>query len=199
LGQKIQKLNQDSGGILDELKLWGRLDRQLRGQDQPKISLKRFFLAQRLEDVLRQASRRMQILSSGRFTLKRSQTTVRTKAAQTGLDLLVEDSYTGTERTVNSLSGGQLFLASLSMALGLADVVQARSGAIRLDTLFIDEGFGSLDDETLQLAMKVLNDLREGRMVGVISHVAELKRQIDTRIEVTEAETGSKVTLTVGE
>jgi exonuclease SbcC len=88
-----------------------------------------------------------------------------------------------------------MFLASLSMALGLADVVQARSGGIRLDTLFVDEGFGSLDDDTLQVALKVLNELREGRMVGVISHVSELKRQIENRIEVLASDTGSTVVM----
>jgi len=194
----ICKLKEESGDIIDRLRILGRLDRELRGQSQPRISLKRFFLAQRLDEVLIQASRRMHLLSNGRFTLKRAPGG-QTQREQTGLDLLVVDSYTGTERPVNTLSGGQLFLASLSMALGLADVVQARSGGTRMDTLFIDEGFGSLDEETLQLAMKVLNELREGRMVGVISHVPELKRQIGTRIEVLEADTGSKITLTVEE
>jgi len=195
--EAIREIDGQSAGILKELELLGRLNDQLNGKSSPRISLKRFFLSQRLDEVVILATRRLLVLSNGRFELKRTDV-ARTAAAQAGLDLCVVDNYTGTERPVNSLSGGQMFLASLSMALGLADVVQARSGGIRLDTLFIDEGFGSLDDETLQVALAVLNDLREGRMVGVISHVNELKRQISKRIEVLAADdAGSKITMCV--
>lgn len=110
-----------------------------------------------------------------------------------GLDINVYDNYTGQERPANTLSGGQMFLSSLALALGLADVVQSRSGGIRMDTLLIDEGFGSLDEETLQTALKVLSELREGRMVGVISHVGELKRQIRSGFEVVPSTTGSTI------
>jgi len=159
-----------------------------------KISLKRFFLAQRLEEVLIQASQRLTLLSRGRFTLKRDKN-IRHRAVQTGLDLNIFDHHTGTERPASTLSGGQMFLASLSLALGLADVVQARSGGINIEALFIDEGFGSLDEETLQLALQVLNELRKGRMVGVISHVTELNRQISNCIEVKKASIGSGIKL----
>jgi len=193
LADSIRELESESKEIAVKMKVLGRLEAQVRGNGKPKISLKRFFLAQRLDEVLIQASGRLRDLSDGRFNLKRDPNAKNGSIG--GLDLLVSDSFTGTERPVNSMSGGQMFLASLSMALGLADVVQARSGGIRLDTLFVDEGFGSLDDETLQGVLKVLNKLRKGRMVGVISHVNELKRQIENRIEVLPAAVGSKISM----
>lgn len=91
-----------------------------------------------------------------------------------------------------------MFLASLSLALGLADVVQARAGGVNLEALFVDEGFGSLDEETLDLALQTLNELREGKMVGVISHVPEMRRQIADRIEVTSGPGGSSTKLVIG-
>ncbi len=109
-----------------------------------------------------------------------------------GLDLSVYDAYTGTTRPVNTLSGGESFLASLALALGLADVVQAYAGGVRLETIFVDEGFGSLDPEALDLAFQTLLDLREGnRLVGIISHVPELKERIDVRLEITPGRHGS--------
>ena len=111
-----------------------------------------------------------------------------------GLGLEVFDAYTGRERSVTTLSGGEGFMAALSLALGLSDVVQAYAGGIQLDTLFIDEGFGSLDPESLDMAMKALIDLQQkGRMVGIISHVDDLKRQINSGIEVTLGAAGSHV------
>jgi exonuclease SbcC len=174
-----------------------RLTRQVRGVDPPRISLNRFFLARRLEEVLIQATRRLSILSRGRFTLKRLDEGG-SGNSQAGLDLLVSDGWTGTDRPVRTLSGGQLFMASLALALGLADVVQARSGGVKLEALFIDEGFGTLDDESLQGVLGVLNDLREDRMVGVISHVPELRRQISNRIEVGRDSVGSNTRIVLG-
>ncbi|MCI0481354.1 MAG: SMC family ATPase, partial [Candidatus Dadabacteria bacterium] len=170
---------------------------QVKGNGRPKISLERFFLAQRFEEVLIEANMRLRKLSEGRFDLKREDEVKTGGGAKVGLDIIVCDNLTGTERPANTLSGGQMFLTSLALALGLADVVQARSGGIRMDALFIDEGFGSLDDETLQIALKVLSELRRGRMVGVISHVPELKRQIPQRIEVTAGRDGSTVEMIV--
>jgi exonuclease SbcC len=110
-----------------------------------------------------------------------------------GLSLEVSDSFTGRSRPANTLSGGETFLASLSLALGLADVVQSRQGGVRLDTMFIDEGFGTLDPDSLNSAMNTLIDLQNtGRMVGIISHVPELEERIDARLRVTPAEKGSK-------
>ena len=111
-----------------------------------------------------------------------------------GLDLEVQDEYTGTTRGVATLSGGESFLAALSLALGLSDVVQSYSGGIKLDTLFIDEGFGSLDPESLDLAVRTLIDLQaSGRTIGIISHVTELKEQMALQVEVKSSKTGSTI------
>ncbi|MBN1653623.1 MAG: AAA family ATPase [Deltaproteobacteria bacterium] len=190
--REIKRLDERYRVLQEQLKILGKLADQVRGQGKPKISLKRFFLAQRLEEVLIQASYRLNVLSRGRFLLKRDREEKNEHASgQTGLNLNVFDNYTGVERPACTLSGGQIFLASLSLALGLADVVHARSGGVAVESLFIDEGFASLDEETLQLALEVLNQLRQGRMVGVISHVNELKRQIGNRIEIIESGIGS--------
>ncbi|MFO8050898.1 MAG: SbcC/MukB-like Walker B domain-containing protein [Thermoplasmatota archaeon] len=173
----------------EEISVVGKLAMQVKGNAVPRISLERFFLAQRFEEVLIASNHRLKVLSGGRFLLRRSG--IRGKRSKGGLDIDVYDNHTGQERPAHTLSGGQMFLSSLALALGLADVVQSRSGGIRMDALFIDEGFGSLDDETLQTALKVLSELRKGRMVGVISHVGELKRQIKSGFEVVPSATGS--------
>ncbi|MFK4997930.1 SbcC/MukB-like Walker B domain-containing protein [Bacillus sp. N9] len=112
---------------------------------------------------------------------------------QSGLELLIFDQYTGQERHVKTLSGGESFKASLSLALGLADVVQQHAGGVSLETMFIDEGFGTLDPESLDHAIEALMDIQSsGRLVGIISHVPELKERIDAQLEVTASQTGSK-------
>jgi exonuclease SbcC len=134
-------------------------------------------------------------MSKGRYNLIRKEDRAKGNKAS-GLEMEVEDTYTGKVRAVSTLSGGESFLASLSLALGLSDVVQAYAGGIRLETLFIDEGFGSLDSDTLDLAIKTLIDLRNtGRMVGIISHVTELKEQIHMRLDVVSCRQGSKIEL----
>jgi exonuclease SbcC len=115
-----------------------------------------------------------------------------------GLELEVEDTYTSTARPVSTLSGGESFLASLALALGLADVVQGYAGGIRLETIFVDEGFGTLDPEALDLAIRALRDLQQGgRLVGIISHVTELKEWIDARLEITRDRRGSSARFVV--
>ncbi|MCK5774004.1 MAG: hypothetical protein KAH57_09485 [Thermoplasmata archaeon] len=193
---QLEKVEKTSEGIQEMEKVQkvvGRLSMQVKGLSNPRMSLERFFLAQRFEEVLISSNVRLKVLSGGRFLLRRADEAEGGRRAKVGLDLDVYDNYTGQERPANTLSGGQMFLSSLALALGLADVVQSRSGGIRMDALFIDEGFGSLDDETLQTALKVLSELREGRMVGVISHVGELKRQIRSGFEVVPSPTGSVV------
>lgn len=113
------------------------------------------------------------------------------KQGQSGLDLDVIDHYNGSQRSVKTLSGGESFKASLALALGLSDEIQASAGGIKLDTMFVDEGFGSLDDESLAQAIQALNTLADNdRLVGIISHVGDLKRKIDRQIIVTKDKTG---------
>jgi len=175
-----------------EYGVMGRVSEVANGNNSQRMSLNRFVLAARLEQVLDQASLRLRLMSRGRFDLQRSMQQADQRRAG-GLDIVVYDSYTGTVRPVNTLSGGESFLASLALALGLADVVQAHAGGIRLDTIFVDEGFGSLDPESLDLAFSTLLDLQGGgRLVGIISHVPELKQRIDARLEVSPGKRGSR-------
>jgi exonuclease SbcC len=164
-----------------------------RAQNKLMVPLSRFVLQSRFEEVLVQANRRLARMSRGQFQLRRPALSRNLRDSQ-GLEIRVEDSNAGTERHAGSLSGGESFMAALSLALGLADVVQADLGGVKLDTVLIDEGFGTLDSESLDLAMKTLIDLQAGgRIVGIISHVQELKNQVLHRLEVTKQPTGSKV------
>jgi len=170
----------------------GGLSEVASGRNAYNITFERFVLATLLDDVLAAASTRLQMMSNGRFDLQRM-AGVDDKRKAGGLDLVVYDAYTGTTRPVNTLSGGEGFLASLSLALALADVVQSYAGGINLDTIFIDEGFGSLDPESLDLALRTLVDLQKGgRLVGIISHVPELKERVDVRLEVLPSKSGSE-------
>lgn len=179
----------------NEYKVIGTLSNIANGNTGNKISLQRFVLSVLLDDVLVDASHRLQLMSKGRYNLLRKEDRAKGNKAS-GLELEVEDSYTGKIRPVSTLSGGESFMASLSLALGLSDVVQAYAGGIHLDTLFIDEGFGSLDTDSLDLAIRTLMDLRDtGRMVGIISHVSELKEQIPLRLDVKTGDHGSHIEL----
>ncbi|MFE9825865.1 AAA family ATPase [Streptomyces sp. NPDC005791] len=157
-----------------------------------KMRLEAYVLAARLEQVAAAATVRLQRMSSGRYTLVHSDE--RSGARRAGLGLHVVDSWTGRERDTATLSGGETFFASLALALGLADVVTDEAGGVRLDTLFIDEGFGSLDDQTLDEVLDVLDSLRErDRSVGIVSHVADLRRRIPAQLEVVKERHGSAV------
>ena len=188
----ITKLVKSQQALEDEYKLIGTLSQVANGKNQQNMSLQRFVLSVILEEVLIMAGERLSHMSKGRYTLLRR--TEVTGAQKSGLELDVEDAYTGKTRPVSTLSGGESFIAALSLALGLSDVVQSHSGGIRLDTLFIDEGFGSLDPESLDLAITTLIDLQKaGRMVGVISHVPELQERIDVRVDVVVGRVGSSI------
>ncbi|MFJ9640818.1 AAA family ATPase [Streptomyces sp. NPDC101178] len=157
-----------------------------------KMRLEAYVLAARLEQVAAAATARLRRMSSGRYTLVHSD--ARTGGRRAGLGLHVVDAWTGSERDTATLSGGETFFASLALALGLADVVTEEAGGVRLDTLFIDEGFGSLDDQTLDEVLDVLDSLRErDRSVGIVSHVADLRRRIPARLEVVKERQGSRV------
>ncbi len=155
-----------------------------------KIMLETYIQMTYFDRVIARANTRFMVMSGGQYELKRS-VEAENNRSQSGLALDVIDHYNGTERSVRSLSGGEAFKASLSLALGLSDEIQSSAGGIRLDSMFVDEGFGSLDEESLAQAMQALAGLTEGdRLVGIISHVAELKSRIDKQIVVTKASTG---------
>src|SRR6056297_917292 len=155
-----------------------------------KLSLERFVQIEFFEDIINAANQRLKKMTEDRYYMKRAEEYTRRR--QIGLDLDVFDSYTGKTRSVKTLSGGESFKASLSLALGLSDVVQSYSGGVQLDTIFIDEGFGSLDPESLENSINCLVDIQQkGRLVGIISHVEELKERIDTRLEVISTNRGS--------
>lgn len=164
-----------------------------------KVELETYIQMAFLDRILRRANLRLLTMSGGQYELKR-QEEGGNKKEKAGLELDVVDHYNGTIRSVKTLSGGESFKASLSLALGLSDEIQALAGGIQLDAMFIDEGFGSLDEESLSQAMKALTNLADGdRMVGIISHVAELKEKIENKIIVIKSrnveEVGSKVSL----
>ena len=155
-----------------------------------KIMLETYIQMTYFDQILARANTRLRIMSGGQYELKRRQGADNMKS-QTGLDLDVIDYYNGTTRDVRTLSGGESFKASLALALGLSDEIQSSSGGIKIDTMFVDEGFGSLDEESLQQAVHALTALTEGdRLVGIISHVSELKERIDKQIVVTKNKTG---------
>ncbi|MBO7595278.1 MAG: SMC family ATPase [Salinivirgaceae bacterium] len=154
-----------------------------------KIQFETYVQMSFFDRIINRANVRFMIMSNGQYELKRNELAIN-NSAQSGLDLNVIDHYNGTERDVRTLSGGESFKASLSLALGLSDEIQSNAGGIQLDTMFVDEGFGSLDSDSLEQALKALNSLTEGnKLVGIISHVDELKR-IDKQLIVTKDKTG---------
>jgi len=173
-----------------EYRTVGRMAKVVGGDNPRKLSLQEYAQISFLRDVLAAATVRLRRMSNGRYELHHP-------PGAKGLELKVRDYYTGVMRGVETLSGGEMFLASLSLALGLSDVVQATTGGIRLDSLFVDEGFGTLDPECLDLAMNTLADLqRSGRLVGLISHVADMKERIPLRLEVLPGTRGSSTRIT---
>ncbi|MFD1831067.1 AAA family ATPase [Streptomyces desertarenae] len=162
-------------------------------ENERRMRLESYVLAARLEQVAAAAGARLAHMSGGRYTLVHSDARLSGRG-RSGLGLHVIDAWTGSERDTATLSGGETFFASLALALGLADVVTEEAGGVRLDTLFIDEGFGSLDDQTLDEVLDVLDSLRErDRSVGIVSHVPDLRRRIPAQLEVVKGRAGSTV------
>ena len=169
-----------------------------RGANQYKMTLSSFVLAARLEEVALAASERLLTMTSGRYSLVHTDAR-RRSGAKSGLGLLACDAWTGVDRDTSTLSGGETFLASLALALGLADVVTAEAAGAPMEALFVDEGFGTLDEDTLDEVMNVLDGLRAGgRIVGIVSHVAELRQRIPAQVHVRKGHHGSHVTVTPG-
>jgi exonuclease SbcC len=161
------------------------------GSNALRMRLESYVLAARLEQIVAAANVRLSAMTDGRFTLQHDDG-VAYRGARSGLGLEVLDEHTGRPRPVASLSGGETFLASLALALGLAEVVSAEAGGVRLDTLFVDEGFGSLDRRTLDTAMETLDSLRAGgRTVGLISHVEAMQEDIPAGLHVERLPDGS--------
>ncbi|MET3204668.1 UNVERIFIED_ORG: exonuclease SbcC [Arthrobacter sp. UYEF13] len=162
-----------------------------RGDNTYRMSLNTYVLAARLEQVALAASERLVAMSDGRYLLQHSDAKA-ARGAKSGLGLEVVDQWTGHRRDTSTLSGGESFMASLSLALGLADVVQQESGGIQIETLFVDEGFGSLDEQSLEQVMDALEGLRDGgRVVGLVSHVGEMKQRIGTQLQILKGRNGS--------
>ena len=199
----IERTATESRTLEERFKWLNTLSETANGglRERDKISFETYIQTSYFDRILRRASIRLQKMTNGQYDLIRRVDPLN-KRSQVGLDIDILDHYNGTTRPVNTLSGGQQFLASLALALGLADEIQSSAGGVRLDTMFVDEGFGSLDNETLRLAISTLQDLTEGnRLVGIISHVEELKSKIDKQIVVErrkEAGTGSYCQIVIG-
>ena len=169
----------------------GLLAATAKGDNPYKLSFSAFVLQALLDDVLTTANLRLNKISQGRYALFRSKD-INDARKEQGLSLEVLDSFTGQRRSVSTLSGGESFFTSLSLALGLSDVLEAYAGGLHLDTILVDEGFGSLDPETLDSAINTLTELQAGgRLVGIISHVADLEERIPTRLEIIRGQHGS--------
>lgn len=191
LAYELDKLLKSVAEVEKQHSIIGKLHSVASGSNTAKVTFERYVLGALLDDVLVAASGRLLEMSQKRYELRRA-ADVKDGRKASGLDLEVLDGYTGQARRVATLSGGEGFMASLSLALGLVDVVQAQAGGIKLDTIFVDEGFGSLDPESLRHAIDTLRMLQQNqRLVGIISHVPELKEQIDVRLEVNKAREGS--------
>ena len=191
--KNVENLNIEFKEIEEEYKVLGELADLANGKKAPYISFERYILASYFEDIMEAANIRLEKMTGDRFSLIRK-TSKSKGAGQKGLELEIYDNYTDSSRDVSSLSGGESFKASLSLALGLSDIVQSNAGGVSLDTMFVDEGFGTLDPQSLDNAIDSLLELqRGGRLVGIISHVEELKERIDAKLEVTSTSKGSKV------
>ena len=191
----LRQIEKQSAAIADVEKRWmmvGPLADTANGNlsGKEKIMLETYVQMAYFDRIIERANTRFMVMSGGQYELKRRREADNNRS-QSGLSLDVVDHYNGTERSVKTLSGGESFKASLSLALGLSDEIQASAGGIQLDTMFVDEGFGSLDEESLQQAMRALNGLAEGnRLVGIISHVPELREKIDRQIIVRKDRSG---------
>lgn len=189
----LEELEKAMGEAREEITFLSRLNDLANGGEQgfKNVTFERYVLGAILDEVVYAANLRLQKMSRSRYSLERSDYTGGGRGKQ-GLDLAVMDAFTGQSRPANTLSGGETFLASMALALGLADVIQSYAGGIHMDTMFIDEGFGTLDPDTLELAMETLVKLQSsGRLIGMISHVPELKTRIPAHLEVTRGDDGS--------
>lgn len=190
----LEALRADSGPVIEAYRRLRGLADVIRGggENLYKMTLSTYVLAARLEEVAVAASQRLDVMSGGRYSLHHDDS--KQGNNKSGLGLRVLDAWTGKHRETQTLSGGETFMASLALALGLADVISHHSGAVDMQTLFVDEGFGSLDAETLEQVMSALENLRAGgRTIGLVSHVAEMKQRITNRVTVVKTQHGSRI------
>lgn len=189
--EDIRKITNKIKNYEDKYNIIGELSELANGNNVQRITFERYVLAAYFDDIIKAANLRLHKMTNGRYTLKRKEDKGK-GVKQSGLELEIRDAYTGKERHVKTLSGGESFKASLSLALGLADVIQSYAGGVHIETMFVDEGFGSLDPESLDSAIGALMELRNiGRLVGIISHVAELRERLDAKLDVTLGKSGS--------
>ncbi|WP_177564215.1 AAA family ATPase [uncultured Phascolarctobacterium sp.] len=190
--QQLLQLEEKMTALQEAYQTAAALAETARGNNTARLTFSAFVLQAILDDVLQAANLRLTSMSRGRYSLSRAGDVLDARR-ENGLNIEVTDSFTGVARPVKTLSGGEIFLASLSLALGLSDVVQAYAGVIHLDTILVDEGFGTLDTEALDMAIRTLTDLQKGgRLVGIISHVGELRERISARLEVIPGQRGSR-------
>ena len=192
--ENLKKLYQLREGLAEQYQVAETLSRTANGnlRQQARLDLQTYVQRSYFKRIVGEANRRLADMSGGRFLLQCRELEQLGRQGEAGLDLDVYDLVTDKVRDVKTLSGGESFLAALSMALGMADVIQKNAGRVRLDTMFIDEGFGSLDDEAREKAIRILLELAgDTRLVGIISHVTEMKEQMDTKLVITKGEKGS--------
>jgi len=193
---QLMQISSESIKLNKEYSAVAELSSLSKGNNSQKISFERYILASYFDDIIKMANIHLLKMSDARYLLKRKED--RSKRSPSGLDLEIIDSYTGKERGVSTLSGGESFKASLALALGLADIVQMYSGGVSIETMFIDEGFGSLDSHSLESAIDTLMNLdKSGRLVGIISHVPELKERIPAKLYIEKSINGSKAHFSV--
>lgn len=191
--RSFQDKNEKKKKLEDQYGIAGDVDQLVNGKNSRSLKFEQYVLMAYFDDILKAANQRLLIMSNGRYELYRIEE-LSDGRKKNHLDIEVLDYYTGKKRSVKSLSGGESFKAALCLALGLSDVVQSYAGGIQIEMLFIDEGFGSLDEESLEQAVEVLKTLSgTGRTIGIISHVVELKEKIEAQIIVEKSSTGSKI------
>ena len=193
--QNVEKLYEIRKKLKDEYSIISRLESTASGRaGQKRLNFQTYIQRRYFNSILNEANKRLFVMSNGQFILKCRNMEDLANQGEVGLDLDVYSMVNDQTRDVKTLSGGESFMAALAMALGMADIIQNTAGRIHIDTMFIDEGFGSLSDETRTQAISILNELSGGkRLVGIISHVTELKAQIGTKLVVTKSDKGSKV------
>ncbi|WP_283591406.1 AAA family ATPase [Clostridium butanoliproducens] len=191
--ENIRKINSELKDFEEKYKIIADLSNAANGFTNIKTTFERYVLASFFEEIIEAANIRLRKMTSNRYELNRTDEG-KIASSQSGLDIEVFDNYTGKARPAKTLSGGEGFKASLALALGLADVVESNAGGVNIDTMFIDEGFGTLDPESLDVSINCLLEIQnEGKLAGIISHVPELKERLECRLEVIATPKGSNV------